>query len=214
MMYKLYNVKRWGSMAVHLVLEELDVPYENVWMTPEQVRVPEFKDISPLGYIPALGLVGGETLFESAAIVSHLVVAHPDRGLSPRPGTVEFGEFLSWLHFMSTNIYPTIDLAAGYQEHLAADAAHAQHLVSAGLAKLAALFGVVEQRLSEEGPFLMGSGYSALDPYLLMLTVWGKPTERSLHERFPHISRQSNAVRQRPRLKAALEAHDALQVPA
>ena len=32
-MYKLYNVKRWGSISAHLVLEELDVPYQNVWMT-------------------------------------------------------------------------------------------------------------------------------------------------------------------------------------
>ena len=38
-MYKLYNVKRWGSMAPHLVLEELGLPYQNIWMTPQQVRV-------------------------------------------------------------------------------------------------------------------------------------------------------------------------------
>ena len=28
-MYKLFNVKRWGSMGVHLVLEELGVPYQS-----------------------------------------------------------------------------------------------------------------------------------------------------------------------------------------
>ena len=36
-MYKLYNVKAWGSMGVHFLLEEMDVPYTNIWMTPEQV---------------------------------------------------------------------------------------------------------------------------------------------------------------------------------
>jgi hypothetical protein len=36
-MYSLYNVKRWGSLAPHLVLEELEVPYQNIWMTPEKV---------------------------------------------------------------------------------------------------------------------------------------------------------------------------------
>ena len=36
-MYKLYNVKAWGSMCAHFLLEEMDVPYTNIWMTPEQV---------------------------------------------------------------------------------------------------------------------------------------------------------------------------------
>ena len=29
-MYKLYNVKAWGSMGVHFLLEEMDVPYTNI----------------------------------------------------------------------------------------------------------------------------------------------------------------------------------------
>ena len=86
-MYKLYNVKTWGSVAPHLLLEELEVPYTNVWMTPEQVRAPEYRDLSPLGLIPALGLSDGRTLFESAAIVTHLVIAHPAKAMSPPPGS-------------------------------------------------------------------------------------------------------------------------------
>jgi hypothetical protein len=37
-MYKLYNVKAMGSMCVHFLLEEMEVPYTNVWMTMDQVR--------------------------------------------------------------------------------------------------------------------------------------------------------------------------------
>ena len=55
-MYKLYNVKTWGSLAIHCLLEELEAPYTNIWMTREQVREPEFRAINPLGMIPALGL--------------------------------------------------------------------------------------------------------------------------------------------------------------
>ena len=71
-MYKLYNVKGWGSMAPHFVLEEMGLAYENVWMTPEQVRQPAFREISPLGFIPALGLDDGRAIFKSAAIVAFL----------------------------------------------------------------------------------------------------------------------------------------------
>jgi len=85
-MYKLYNVKRWGSMSAHFVLEELGVPYQNIWMTPEQVKAPEFRDLSPLGLIPVLGLRDGRTVVESSAIVLFLTDSHPDRGLAPKPG--------------------------------------------------------------------------------------------------------------------------------
>ena len=44
-MYKLYNVKAWGSMSVHFLLEEMDVPYTNIWMTPEQVAAPEYREL-------------------------------------------------------------------------------------------------------------------------------------------------------------------------
>jgi glutathione S-transferase len=91
-MYTLYNVKRWGSMAPHFLLEELDVPYQSLWMTPEQVRAPEFRDLSPLGYIPVLKLDDGSAVFESAAVVLFLTGAHPDRGMSPPPGTPEHGQ--------------------------------------------------------------------------------------------------------------------------
>jgi glutathione S-transferase len=76
-MYSLYNVRRWGSLAPHLVLEELEVPYQNIWMTPETVRDPAFRDLSPLGLIPVLRLDDGRTVMESAAIVTFLGDAHP-----------------------------------------------------------------------------------------------------------------------------------------
>ncbi len=58
-MYKLYNVKNWGSLAIHCLLEEMGVPYTNIWMTVDQVRAPEYREINPLGFIPALGLSDG-----------------------------------------------------------------------------------------------------------------------------------------------------------
>ena len=51
-MYKLYNVKAWGSLAIHCMLEEMELPYINIWMSPEQVRAPEFRAVSPLGIPP------------------------------------------------------------------------------------------------------------------------------------------------------------------
>ena len=209
-MYKLYNVKAWGSMCVHFLLEEMDIPYTNIWMTPEQVKAPEFLDISPLGYIPALGLSDGRTLFESAAIVSFLVTAHPDKALAPQPGSDEYGEFLSWLHFMATNLYVAINMNdAG--NFYARDATEEAFIGARAVEKCNQLWAIVENRLESEGPWLMGETYSALDIYAFMLSCWGRPKESTLLAKFPAIAKLAKAMRARPKLKAALEAHGVME---
>jgi glutathione S-transferase len=209
-MYKLYNVKAWGSMCVHFLLEELEVPYTNIWMTAEQVKAPEFLEVSPLGFIPALGLQDGHSLFESAAIVAYLVTVHSEKGLSPPPGSEDYGEFLSWLHFLSTNLYVAINMNDA-DNFYARNAAEEVYIHARAIEKCDELWTIVDHRLETEGPWLMGENYSALDIYAFMLSLWGK-RESVVHQKFPHVAALANAVRARPRLKAALEAHGVMQV--
>lgn len=209
-MYKLYNVKAWGSMSVHFLLEEMGVPYTNIWMTPEQVAAPEFRTLSPLGYIPALGLDDGSTLFESAAIVSFLVTAHLDKGMAPQPGSNEYGEFLSWLHFMSTNLYVAINMGDSGNFY-ARNPSEEAFIAGKSIEKSNELWAILAKRLQSEGPWLMGENFSALDLYAFMLCCWSKPRETVLHGEFPAIAKFAQAVRARPKLKAALEAHGVMQ---
>jgi glutathione S-transferase len=210
-MYKLYNVKRWGSISAHLVLEELGVPYQNVWLTPEQVRAPEFRAISPLGLIPALGLPDGRSITESAAIVAFLTDAHPTTGLAPPIGSDDHAVYLSHLVFMAVNLYAFIDFAIDGRKLADTDEENATVKRKAEQYSLT-LFDLVEKRLAEDGPFLLGDGFSAADIYLFMLTLWAFPSERAILERCPNIARVAAHIRSRPRLKAALEAHGALEI--
>jgi glutathione S-transferase len=209
-MYKLYNVKAWGSLSIHCLLEEMEVPYTNIWMTPEQVRAPEFRAISPLGMIPALGLPDGSTIFESAAIVSFLVAAHPDRHMSPEPGSPPYGDFMSILHFMSTELYPTNNIAFGESGYAETDGQEA-FLMARARERANGYWGFLEKRLLASGPWLMGQEFSALDPYAFMLLIWGRPSEEALLAKFPAIAKLAAAVRARAKLKAVLEAHGVLK---
>jgi glutathione S-transferase len=193
-MYKLYNVKTWGSLAPHCVLEELGVPYQNIWMTGEQVRDPKFKEISPLGFVPVLGLPDGRSIIESAAIVAFLTDAHPDRKLAPAPGEADHAEYLSALIFMSVNLYQMISIL--YAPGMLADTdAEKATVTRRATENASALFDMIEARLAKEGP------------YLFMLSLWARPSEAEHLARYPHIAKVSAAVRARPKLKAALEAH-------
>jgi glutathione S-transferase len=209
-MYKLYNVKAWGSISIHCVLEEMEVPYTNIWMTPEQVRDPDFRTTSPLGMIPALGLSDGRSLYESAAIVTFLLAAHPDKDMAPTQGSADFGEFMSMLHLMSTELYPTGNLAIPGNAY-ALDESHDAFIVSAAATMADQYWSLLEARLAKSGPWLMGHRFSALDPYAFMLSLWGRPSETALHQRFPHVAKLASELRARPKLKAVLEAHGVLE---
>lgn len=209
-MYKLYNVKTWGSIAPHCVLEELGVPYQNIWMTGEQVRDPKFKEISPLGFVPVLGLPDGRPIVESAAIVAFLTDAHPDRKLAPAPGEADHAEYLSSLVFMAVNVYQMISIS--YAPAMLADGESEQKTVARRAAENAnTLFGMIEARLAKEGPFILGERFSAADIYLFMLSLWARPSEAEHLARYPHIAKVSAAVRARPKLKAALESHGVME---
>jgi glutathione S-transferase len=209
-MYKLYNVKTWGSLAPHCVLEELGVPYQNIWMTGEQVRDPKFKEISPLGFVPVLGLPDGRTIIESAAIVAFLTDAHPDKKLAPAPGEADHAEYLSALTFMAVNVYQMISIS--YAPAMLADSESEQKTVARRATENAnALFGLIEARLAKEGPFMLGERFSAADTYLFMLSLWARPSETEHLARYPHIAKVCTAVRARPKLKAALEAHGVME---
>jgi glutathione S-transferase len=205
-MYKLYNVKTWGSLAPHCVLEELGVPYQNIWMTGDQVRDARFKEISPLGFVPVLGLPDGRSIVESAAIIAFLTDAHPDKKLAPAPGEADHAEYLSSLVFMSVNLYQMISIS--YAPGMLADTDAEKATVSRRATENAnALFDLIEARLAKEGPFVLGNRFSAADIYLFMLSLWARPSEAEHLARCPHIGKVSAAVRARPKLKAALEAH-------
>ena len=210
-MYSLYNVRRWGSLAPHLVLEELEVPYQNIWMTPETVRDAAFRDLSPLGLIPVLRLDDGRTVMESAAIVTFLGDAHPKGKLAPRPGTADHAVYLGWLSFMSSNLYGALNLAISPQAYAQGEAACAA-LKSRAVERSQQLFDILEAKLRQEGPWLLGDGFSAGDLYLLMLAMWAEPSEAALHARCPWIGAVCNRVRERPRLGAAIEAHGVAKV--
>ena len=209
-MYKLYNVKRWGSMAPHFVLEELGVPYQNIWMTPEQVRSEEFRRLSPLGFVPALGLDDGRVIIESMAIVAFLTDANADKGLAPPPGSDDSAVYLSSLAFMSSNIYAMINFA-DFVEDYTSDPGAQQGIRDKAIGSYQRVFDILDTRLAKEGPFLLGDEFSAADLYLFMLTIWARPSERALLERCPAIARLCNDIRSRPKLKAALETHGVMK---
>jgi glutathione S-transferase len=205
-MYKLYGVKKWGSLGPQCILEELGAPYEMVWLSAEERRG-AYRKINPLGYVPSLQLADGRFVFESSAIVTHITDAHPS-ALAPRPGTPDHAMYLSWLTWMNAEIYSTMNAAEFLEDdgNTVGDAASRASLAEAVRAKVDGLFDIVERHLG--GGFMLGKAVSAADIYLMMVTLWMRPNRRALYERCPNTGRVMAAVNARPAVAKVLALND------
>ena len=183
-MYKLIGRKGSGSMAPHLALEELGVPYTVTFVEREHLSTPEFLKLNPMGRVPALVLPSGETMVESAAMMAFLTTVHPSE-LAPKPGTIAHARFLQWLVFLSANVYETY-LRFFYADRYTADGEKGAAAVKAQAgADLARQFAIVEAALS---PNLAGADLSLADHYLYMLSTWYDPTADALYAKHPKIA--------------------------
>jgi glutathione S-transferase len=182
-----------ASMAPHLLLEELGLPFELKLVDRAQQahKSPQYLALNPNGLIPVL--VDGElVLYEAAAICLHLVDTHPQAGLAPAFGTRERAHFYKWLVWLTNTLQATLIIYfyperwADAPEAVAAVKAHAEAKVGAMLAQLDA------ELARHGGPWLLGATFSAVDAYALMLCRWtrgfARPA-RGLPQLGPYLQR-------------------------
>ena len=207
-MYKLYGVKKWGSLGPQCILEEVGAAYEMVWLSAEERRG-SYRKINPLGYVPSLQLADGRFVFESSAIVTHITDAHPS-DLAPRPGTPDHAVYLTWLTWLNAEVYSTMNAAEFLEseDNTVGDATSRAKLAETVRAKVDSLFDIVERHLGQSGGFMLGAQVSAVDHYLMMVTLWTRPNRGELYARCPNIGRVVAAISARPAVAKVLALND------
>ncbi len=175
MTIKLFYYPSNASLAPHVVLEELGVPFalEFVDRTQGAHKTPDYLKLNPNGLIPVL-MDGDLTMYEAAAICLHLADAHPAAGLAPALGTPQRARFYTWLMWLTNTLQATLIVYFYPDRWVEAGRADAAAQVRARAAeKIAAQFDQLERQLATSGgPWLLGERYSILDPYALMLCRW------------------------------------------
>ncbi len=105
---KLYYAPNACSLAPHIVLRELALPFELVRVNNQTKRTAEggdFLAVNPKGYVAALQLDDGRVLTEGPALVQYLADLRPDAGLAPPAGSWARSHLHEWLNFISTEIH-------------------------------------------------------------------------------------------------------------
>lgn len=200
-MYQLYYYPGNANLAPHMLLEELGVPYELVLVDREKNahHSAEYLKLNPNGRIPTF--VDGELiLFETAAICLHLADRHPEAGLAPALGTAERAHFYKWLIYLTNTLQAEL-ITYFYPERLADDSAATAQVKAHAEARVGTMLDLIEQTLADHGkPYLLGERYSAVDPYLLMLSRWTRMMENPARNRL-HLGRFLQRMLARPAIQ-------------
>jgi glutathione S-transferase len=106
-MLTLYFAPGSSSMAPHIALHEIGVPFEAapVSFAKDETRAAPFLAINPEGKVPAL-LIDGRPLTEVAAILYYLARRYPEARLMPAGDPEAEARVISWMSFIASTIHP------------------------------------------------------------------------------------------------------------
>ena len=169
-MYTLHAVPDFASLIVHLVLAELDVPYQLALhdMETGDLQSPAYLAIHPFGKIPAMETPDGP-MFETGAILLYLAEKHGR--LAPQSGDPARAAFLSWFVFTNHNLHTQMmQLIHPYRpggeeaKHMICPVAHAT---------LRDQYATLNAMVARENPtWLSAQAPSILSFYLAVIMRW------------------------------------------
>jgi glutathione S-transferase len=211
-MLKLHYFPGNASMAPHMLLEELGVPYELslVDRTKQAHKSPAYLELNPNGLIPVL--VDGElVLYETAAICLHLVDTHPAAGLAPALGSGDRAHFYKWLAWLTNTLQAAL-IIYFYPERWADDAVAIAQVKAHAEAKVSGLLDLLDAELARHGgPWLLGARYGAADAYAFMLCRWTRGFARPARS-LPNLAPWLDRMLARPAVQRTFE-QEGLKAP-
>ena len=183
----LYFAPGSSSMAVHVALNEIGVPFEPrpLSFARKETRTPAFLAINPAGLVPTL-LIDGRPLTEVAGCLFYLARRHPEAKLLPADDEAQ-AQAVSWMSFIAATLHP----------------ARRQ-----GLAHAQAVYQIADRRLGDNG-WALGA-YSIVDIHLFRL-FWRmakslQPAPGTLGNLFRHYEQ----MMVRPAVQRTIEAEVAI----
>jgi glutathione S-transferase len=206
-MYKLYYSPGACSMAPHVVLNEIGMPFEavKVDLHAGEGQKPEFLKINPRGQVPVLVTETGQVIREGAAILIYLMDKHQSPLLPAidKNGGKDRAAALEWLCFANATMHPAYGKIFGLMR-LDIDKATQEKLVKAGIEQINKLWKEVDTRLAQT-PYIAGKDITAADILLSVIANWGGyfPAKPELGA---NVKRMLAEVTKRPSYQEALKS--------
>jgi glutathione S-transferase len=171
MAVKLYYAPGACSLASHITIEELGIPYETQKMNLAEgdQKKPEFLRINPRGRVPAC-VVDGEVITENVGIITYFAGGYSSEGLWPKK-TWDQAKLVSTMAWLSNSVHP----AYGHivrAERYADDEAAKEAIKVKGKATFQGYLEEID-KLLEGQKWCIANQYTPADAYLLVFYRWG-----------------------------------------
>ncbi len=156
------------SMASHIVLNELDIPFELDKTDTDAGKTEageDFHKISPNGYVPALVNDDGKIITENPAVLQYLADQMPDAGLAPPNGTLERTRLHEALNFVSSELHKSFSPFFSGEVLDADTKQHAEEGVGRRVAH-------IERSLLDGRAYLLGDTFTVADAYAFVVLNW------------------------------------------
>ncbi len=185
-MLTLYFSPGSSSMAVHIALHEIGVPFEAkpLSFAAKETRTPEFLAINPVGKVPTL-LIDGRVLTEVAGILFYLARSHPEAKLLPQDDPETEAQIVSWMSYIASTIHPAR---------------------REGIEAARAVYKVADRRLGTGG-WITGQ-YSIADIHLFRLFWRFRNSLEPAPGDFPNIEAHYERMMARPAVKKTIEIEE------
>ena len=201
-----------ASMTPHMLLEEIGVPYalQYVDRAVQAHKSADYLKLNPNGLIPVL-IDGDLVLYETAAICLHLADTHPAAALAPKLGSAERAHFYKWIAWCTNTLQAAL-IIYFYPERWADDAAAIAQVKAHAEASIGRMLDQLDAQFAQHGgPFLLGSTFSAADPYAFMLCRWTRGFAHPARQR-PHLGPFLARMLERPAVQRVI-AQEGLTAP-
>jgi glutathione S-transferase len=187
-MLTLYFAPGSSSMAAHIALNEVGVPFEArpLSFAKGEQKAPPFLAVNPEGKVPTL-VADGRPLTEVAAILWYLAKRFPAARLLPEGDSAAEAEAISWMSFVAATLHP----------------ARRQ-----GVEHVNRVYGIADRRLGERA-WAIGS-YSVADIHLFRLYWRLANWPPAGLATFPHLARHYERMTARPAVQRTVEAERAI----
>ena len=208
-MYVLHITPDSAGLVVHLVLEELGVPYRVAILdrAAGEADTPAYRALQPQGLVPAMETPDGP-IFETGAMLLWLADRHG--GLAPAPDSPERGAFLKWFFLVNNGLHATAMQLFYPERYVGEDAAIPGALDKAG-ARFHGFARLLDGMAAGNPGWCSPAAPSVLGYYIAMLMRWaqfyepGNPGRVTLSD-YPALQRLCAALEARP---AALRVGEA-----
>lgn len=208
-MYTLYWSHGAASLAAHICLEEAGAKYEAALtdMSKDAHKSAAYLKINPAGKIPALAVDGSFVMTESAAICMFIADRHPEARLAPAATDLKRGHYYMWMAHLTNTLQPAM-LRYYYPDRVTTPGAATEAVAASAKQEIAELWGRIDAHLKANGPYLLGSQFSAPDAFAYMLSTW-QDCCPGLYDRFPGIKRMADLVAARPAVARIMKINQA-----